>query len=258
MIHGKRVLAIVPARGGSKGLPRKNVRPLGGRPLVAWPIAAATAASSVDRVIVSTDDAEIARAARLAGGEVPFTRPAELATDTASSVSVVRHALDTLAAAGEAYEYVVLLEPTSPLTEAIDIDDAVAHLHGARHSADAIVGVCAVHAAHPDYDVRLGADGIIRPYLAPDFASLKRRQDVEALYFLDGSLYCSAVDEFYRRGTFYHERTLGYVMPRWKSFEVDDLVDFICIEAILARRDELRRPERTLPSAQRTDSLEKR
>ena len=240
MIGGKRVLALIPARGGSKGLPRKNVRLLAGRPLVSWPIAAAAGASVVDRVIVSTDDAEIAAAARDAGADVPFPRPDELASDTASSMAVVRHALGMLAAAGDRYEYIILLEPTSPLTESADIDASLTTLHGARDRADAIVGIARVEATHPEYDVRVGPDGLIMPYAAASFNILKRRQDIEELYFLEGSLYASAVDAFLEKGTFYHERTLGFVVPRWKAFEVDHLVDMICIEALLLRREELR------------------
>lgn len=245
MIDGKRVIAVIAARGGSKGLPRKNVRMVGGRPLVAWPVLAARGSRIVDRVIVSTDDPEIADAARQAGGELPFIRPAELSSDTASSMSVVRHALDVLAAGGDDYDYVVLLEPTSPLTEPIDIERALTMLHSSRASGDAVVGVARVHAAHPEFDVRLVEGGLIRPYAAGNFSSLKRRQDIEELYFLEGSLYCSAVDAFFRHGTFYHDRTLGYVVPRWKSFEVDELLDLICIEAILSRREELRSGEST-------------
>lgn len=240
MIDGKRVLALVPARGGSRGLPRKNMRPLAGRPLVAWPVVAAIGASVVDRVIVSTDDAEIAAAAKAAGADVPFMRPAELATDTASSMMVVRHALDMLVSAGDRYDYVVMLEPTSPLTESDDVDQALTSLHGARDRGDAIVGISRVEATHPEYDVRLGQDGLIRPYAAPDFRSLKRRQDIEELYFLEGSLYATAVDAFLAKGSFYHDRTLGYVVPRWKAFEIDTLVDLICVEALLMRRDEMR------------------
>ena len=244
MIDGKTVLAIVPARGGSKGLPRKNVLPVGGKPLVAWPVGAARASRQVDRVVVSTDDAEIAAAAVAAGGEVPFMRPAELAGDTAATMDVVRHVLARLGEAGDTFDYVVLLEPTSPLTEGSDIDRALGILHASRDRADAIVGVSRVEAAHPEYDVRLGDDGIIRPYAVPDFRSLRRRQEIEELYFLEGSLYASCARALLREGSFYHARTLGYSVPRWKSLEVDELMDLICVEAILARRAELQSLEK--------------
>lgn len=239
-----KVLAIIPARGGSKGLPGKNLRHLDGRPLVAWPVSTALGATSVDRVIISTDDIAIAEAARTAGADVPFMRPANLANDTASTMEVILHALDTLASQGHQYEYIVLLEPTSPLTESSDVEDALSRLRTAGNVADAIVGICRVEATHPEYDVRCGPNGIISPYLAPDFKSLRRRQDVEALYFLEGSLYISRVEAFYRYKTFYHDRTLGYEMPRWKSMEVDDIFDFIMVQAVVRQLAEIRQIEK--------------
>jgi CMP-N,N'-diacetyllegionaminic acid synthase len=243
VIGGESVLAVIAARGGSKGLPRKNLRMLGGRPLVSWPVAAAKAARTVDRVLVSSDDPQIIRAAQAAGADAPFVRPEALATDTATSTDVVRHALGAVQAAGEGYGYVILLEPTSPLTEADDIDDALRRLHEARSYADAIVGVTRSESRHPEYAVRRSDLGIIQPYSAPNFHSLRRRQDIETLYSLDGSLYASETSAFLQRGSFYHERTLGLEMPRWKSLEVDSLLDFICIEAVLANRDALRAAE---------------
>ena len=235
------MLAIIPARSGSKGLPGKNLRQLDGRPLVAWPISAALGANSVSRVIVSTDDEAIANIARASGADVPFMRPANLASDTASSMDVVLHALDVLAAQGEEFQYVMLLEPTSPLTESSDIDAAFSRLVATSNLADAIVGISHVESTHPEYDVRLGENGLISPYAASDFSSLRRRQDIEPLYFLEGSLYISQVSAFKRYKTFYHNRTIGYEVPRWKSIEVDDLFDFIVIEAIVKWRDELLR-----------------
>lgn len=239
MIDQHRVLGLILARGGSKGLPRKNVRMLGGKPLVAWPITAATASRCIDRTIVSTDDEEIAAASRSAGADVPFMRPAELASDTASSMDAVRHVLTTLAEMKDVYDYVVLLEPTSPLTEPADVDEALERLHAARAHADSIVGIAQLEASHPEYSIRMRADGVIQPYAAPAFSALKRRQDIDELYYLEGSLYISDVQVFLQKGSFYHERTMGYRVPRWKAFEVDNLVDFICIEALLSRRPEL-------------------
>lgn len=243
MIEGQRVLALVPARRGSKGLPLKNIRPLQGKPLLAWPIEAARASRHVDRVVISTDDAEFAAIAQAAGADAPFLRPAELANDTAPSIDFILHALDTLEAAGDTYDYLVLLEPTSPLTEAEDIDAALEALVGKRAVADAIVGVTALVSTHPAFAVRLDAQGLMQPYAAPSFGQLPRRQDTEPLYSLDGSLYGSSVEAIRRERSFCHARTLSHVMPRWKSFEVDDLVDFICIEAILAQRDLIRSSE---------------
>jgi N-acylneuraminate cytidylyltransferase/CMP-N,N'-diacetyllegionaminic acid synthase len=239
MIGGERVLAIVPARAGSKGLPGKNVRLLAGKPLLAWPVEAARAAASVDRVVVSTDSAEFADVARRYGADVPALRPAELASDTAPSSGFIIHMLDLLESQGERYGYFVLLEPTSPLTTGADVDAALAALAARRDVADALVSVTELVSAHPAFAVRRGADGRIGPYAAVDFTRLPRRQDIDPLYALDGSLYVSAVDAFRRELSFCHGRTMSMVMPHHKAFEVDSLVDFVCIEAILARQEEI-------------------
>lgn len=243
MIDGLRVLALVPARAGSKGLPGKNIRPLLGKPLLAWPIEAARASRYVDRVVISTDSAEFAALAQAAGADVPFLRPAEHASDTAPSIAFIEHALDTLAAAGDRYDLLVLLEPTSPLTEAVDIDAALEALVAARPRAESIVGVTALVSTHPAFAVRLDAQGLMQPHAAASFGLLPRRQDTEPLYSLDGSLYISTVEAIRRERGFCHARTLPFITPRWKSFEVDDLVDFICIEAILANRALILRSE---------------
>jgi CMP-N,N'-diacetyllegionaminic acid synthase len=237
MIDGRKVLALVPARHGSKGLPLKNIRPLHGKPLLAWPVEAALASRYVDRVVVSTDSEDFAAVARAAGAEVPFTRPPELATDTTPSIEVILHAIDTLANSGDHYDYLILLEPTSPLTDAADIDRALENLISLGSQADAIVGVTAIVSAHPAFAVRVAADGLIRPYAVAHFGQMPRRQDTEPLFSLDGSLYASTVEALRRESGFYHERTLPYITPRHKSFEIDDLIDFICIEAILANRN---------------------
>ncbi|RJG23855.1 acylneuraminate cytidylyltransferase family protein [Massilia cavernae] len=236
MIEQKRVLALVPARSGSKGLANKNIRPLNGKPLLAWPIEAARASEYVDRVIISTDDVHYAELARAAGADVPFIRPAELASDTAPSIEFILHAIDTLAAGGEHYDYLLLLEPTSPLTEASDIDKALLSLVSQRDRADAIVGVSALVSTHPSFAVGVTQDGLIAPYAVASFGRMPRRQDTEPLFSLDGSLYASTVEALRRERGFCHGRTLPYVTPRHKSFEVDDLLDFICIEAILGHR----------------------
>jgi N-acylneuraminate cytidylyltransferase/CMP-N,N'-diacetyllegionaminic acid synthase len=240
MIGDARVLAIVPARRGSKGLPLKNVRPLGGKPLLAWPIGAARGSRHVDRVIISTDCPEFAAAAVEAGADAPFLRPEELASDSAPSAGFIRHAIETLEAMGDKYDYVLLLEPTSPLTESADIDAALATLASRRDEADSIVGVTELTAGHPEFAVRMTEQGLLRPLTAPSFGAVVRRQDAQLLYGLDGSLYASDIKAFQREGTFYHDRTLPFVTPRWKSLEVDDLIDLICIEAILSHRDLIR------------------
>lgn len=233
MISQKSVLAIIPARGGSKGLPGKNIKKLCGKPLVAWPIHAAKSSLYVDKIIVSTDDPQIADIARREGAEVPFLRPEKLAADDSTTISVIVHAINFLSELGETFEYCILLEPTSPLTESYDIDNAFELLESMRTKADSIVGVSEVIATHPVFDVTINQEGLITPYVGEDFSGAVRRQDIEKLYFFEGSLYISDVKTLLERQTFYHSRTLPYIVPKWKAFEVDDMVDLICIEAIM-------------------------
>ena len=233
MIADARVLGLVTARGASKGLPGKNIRPLCGKPLIAWTISAARAATCIDRIVVSTDDAAIAEIARRCGAEVPFQRPSELATDTASSVDVVIHAVDTLMKTEPSFDIVVLLEPTSPLREALDIDEAVDRL--IRTRAGSLVSVCRAVSAHPAFMFRQDENCRLQPFLERQPTGL-RRQDIDPVFFLDGTLYVSRVDVLRTKRSFYHEDTVAFEVPKWKSLEIDDVDDFIMVEALMAKR----------------------
>jgi N-acylneuraminate cytidylyltransferase/CMP-N,N'-diacetyllegionaminic acid synthase len=233
MIDGKRVLGLITARGGSKGLPGKNVRLLRGQPLIVWTIAAARSSTSIDTLMVSTDDAAIAAIATAHGVEVPFMRPQELASDSATSMSAVTHALDWLLAAGRSFDYLVLLEPTSPLREREDIDNALAQMIAA--GATSVVSVCRTEAAHPSYLYRRAADGTLSPMITGD-GSPPRRQEIDDWYFLEGSVYASRVDTLRACGRFQQDHTLGYVVPKWKAIEIDDEIDLVIAEAIMRYR----------------------
>jgi N-acylneuraminate cytidylyltransferase/CMP-N,N'-diacetyllegionaminic acid synthase len=189
---------------------------------------------------VSTDSDEFAQIAKAHGAEVPFLRPAELAADTSPSSAAVIHMLDQLGAQGDVYEYLVILEPTSPLTEGRDIDAAIETLHANRKDGDALVSVAELVTTHPSFAVKRDDRGLIKPYAAVDFARLPRRQEIDPLYVLDGSLYISAVDRYRLTMSFCHDRTLSLVMPAYKAHEVDSLIDFICIDAILSHYDQVR------------------
>ncbi|MGA8412615.1 MAG: acylneuraminate cytidylyltransferase family protein [Xanthobacteraceae bacterium] len=233
MIADARVLGLITARGGSKGLPGKNIRPLCGKPLIEWSISAAKGASCIDRIVVSTDDAAIAEVAQRAGAEVPFKRPSELATDSASSVDVVIHAIDMLAETELIFDIVVLLEPTSPLRESFDIDEGVERL--IRSGAGSVVSVCRAVSAHPAFMFSQDKKGRLRPYLNQQPTGL-RRQDLDPIFFLDGTLYVSRVDVLRHKRSFYHEDTVAFEVPKWKSLEIDDVDDFVMVEALMARR----------------------
>ncbi len=229
MIEGQKVLGLVVARGGSKGLPGKNVRDLCGKPLLVWTIDAARAAHCLDALVVSTDDKAIAALANQYGAEVPFIRPTELARDITPSIDVVEHAVDFLAAAGRTFEIVVLLEPTSPLREPSDIDGAVVRL--VESGAGSIVSVCRAEATHPAFMYRLDTEAHLKPFLARQPDGL-RRQELEPVYFLEGTIYASRVKVLKERRSFYHDDTIAYEVPKWKSIEIDDLEDFLMVEAI--------------------------
>lgn len=229
MIEGSKVLGLVVARGGSKGLPGKNVRDLCGKPLIGWTIDTARAARCLDAVVVSTEDTTIAEVASRHGAEVPFIRPSALASDTASSVDVVVHAIDVLASAGRTFDIVALLEPTSPLREPGDIDGAVARL--VESGAGSIVSVCRAEVTHPAFMYRLGAGAHLTPFLDRQPNGL-RRQELEPVYYLEGTIYASRVTVLKDRRSFYHNDTIAYEVPKWKSIEIDDFDDFLMAEAI--------------------------
>ena len=233
MIDEKRVLALVPARSGSKGLIDKNIKLLAGKPLLCWPIEAARESKYVDSVVVSTDSPKYAEIAIQGGAEVPFLRPSALSSDTSSSIDFILHALAYLSERqGIDFDYLVLLEPTSPLTDSRDIDEALEMFVSRRHVADSIVGIAETVSDHPVFSVTLMDEDIVKPYINEDQPKAVRRQDLGKVYRLDGSFYISSVEALKKERGFYHQRTLGKVMPYYKSFEVDDIVDYICIEAI--------------------------
>ena len=232
MINGKSVLAIIPARGGSKGLPRKNILQLVGKPLIAWTIDAAQKSKYIDKCILSTDNKEIASIAQSYNCEVPFMRPKELSCDETPSFSVVAHTVEFFKKNNLHYDYLILLEPTSPLRDANDIDCALENLVSNRAIADSIVGVSKIESTHPVFDVRINNAGLIEPYIGKKF-EVFRRQEIKPLYFKEGSLYISDTEILLNIKNFYHERTLPYIVPRWKSLEIDEMVDLLTAETII-------------------------
>jgi CMP-N,N'-diacetyllegionaminic acid synthase len=224
-----RTVAIVPARGGSKGLLRKNLRDLAGKPLIAWTIAAAQAARGVDRLVLSTDDAEIAAVARALGAEI-VERPAELAQDDTPTLPVLRHALDTL---GEAPDAVLTLQPTSPLRTAAHIEAAVAAFY-ADPRADSLVSTVEVpHVFHPRSVMKRDAEGYLAPYL--DEAQPYRRQDKEPVFARNGAaIYVTRtarLAEYVFGG-----RLIGFAMDAQSSLDIDTAEDLAHAEAILRAR----------------------
>lgn len=212
-------LGVIAARGGSKRLPGKNVRPLGGRPLVAWSVAAAASARSLDRTVLSTDDPAIIEAAVASGGDAPFVRPAALATDDASPIDALLHAWE---ATGGRHAWIVLLQATSPFRLAADIDGCVAAARDAGAPAAVTVTAPEKPAA---WLYRLGDDRRLSPLLATDPGPVGR---------LNGAVYVAHVDFLRRHRTFVTSETVGYVMPWERSVDIDTSTDFLIAEALLA------------------------
>lgn len=241
MIAGYTVLGLIPARGGSKGVPGKNVRAVAGKPLIAWTVEAARASRYIDRLILSSDDRGIIDLARTLGCEAPFVRPSELATDEADSLSVVRHAL---AALPERYAYLVLLQPTSPMRKAEDIDGAIeACVAG---NATACVSVCEAEKS-PFWMMQLRENNVIAPLFPPDRIP-DRRQDAPRIFALNGAVYVARTEHLINGGTFLALEgsregfeagagsTLGYPMPRDRSFDIDTELDLAIAEFILSKQ----------------------
>ena len=216
-------LAIIPARAGSKGIPGKNKRLMCGQPLIAWTIAAAQAAHSVDEIVVSTDDEEIADIAVGMGISVPFLRPAELAQDDTPGIEPVLHTLSLM----RDFDSVVLLQPTSPLRTSADID-AIVDLANVRQ-ANSVVSVC-VNMKPIQWNFIIQAGGNLTPLL--DHDPILRRQDAQMTYALNGALYYFEVPWFLKAKKFFDDETLGFIMPRERSIDIDTAFDWMIAELL--------------------------
>jgi CMP-N-acetylneuraminic acid synthetase len=227
------VLALIPARGGSKGLPGKNVRLLLGESLVSRAGAAARESGVVDRVIVSTDDDAVAAEARRAGIDVPFMRPSSLAGDDTPMLPVIQHAVDTLQAQGWRAEIVVLLQPTSPLRTPSHVRDAVTMLR--ETGADSVVSVVEVpRHMSPDYVMRI-ENGELRPFLEGG-ERVTRRQDARPAYVRDGTVYAFWRSTLERCGSLYGEHCLPLAVPAAMSITIDTAEDWAEAERMLRER----------------------
>lgn len=231
MINGKRVIAIIPARGGSKGLPGKNIKELCGKPLIAWSVEAGLASQYIDEVIVTTDSEEIAGIARDFGATIPFIRPAELASDTATSFDTVKHAIDFYQnELNKTFDYIVLLEPTSPLRESGDIDGMIEKIISVEDQFDAIVSLGEAH-LHPS--IMKKTDGSkIEPF-CKELIMATRRQDNAIAYFPYGVAYIVKTKTFFEEKSFYPYRTTHKIIKRYQCYEIDDIYDFLAIENIM-------------------------
>lgn len=223
-----RILAIIPARGGSKRLPRKNTLPLNGKPLIAWTIEAALTASMIDCVVVSTDNEEIASISKERGAEVPFLRPPELATDTAGTLEVILHAIHSL----PGYDYVVVLQPTSPLRIAEDIDKAIDLL--LKKNADAVISVCETDHP-PEWSNTLPDDFSLANFYRPGVRTI-RSQDQPKSYRLNGAVYIYNCKRLLKQENLeMDDNSFAYIMPKERSTDIDTEFDFEIAQLFLTR-----------------------
>ncbi len=227
-----KVVAIIPARGGSKGIPGKNILPIAGKPLIAWTIHAAQRAQSIDRIIVSTDDEEIANVAKAYGEDPPFQRPAHLATDCAAANDVILHAIEFLQKQGEHFDRVILLQPTSPLRTSKDIDDALS-LMDVKH-ADSVIGVSLV-SEPPQWMQRFNEDGIIKDYF-PELEKPLNRQDLNVPYIVNGAIYITSMKQFQTTKHISSGIIAGYIMSKDRAVDIDEEIDFKLAELLLKEK----------------------
>lgn len=228
MYSNKKVLAIIPARGGSKRLPNKNILQLRGRPLIAWTIMTAIKSFYLDKIIVSTDSDQIASIGQEFGASIPFIRPDELATDTSSSFDVIIHAIDFYKSQGEVFDYIVLLQPTSPLRTTKDLNDAFSMIN---EETKCVVSVCATE--HPPlWANTLPEDLNMKDFIKPELNN-KRSQDLPVYYRLNGAIYISDVEYLIKHRGFWGEKTKAFIMPQERSIDIDSINDFKFCEILL-------------------------
>jgi CMP-N,N'-diacetyllegionaminic acid synthase len=229
MYEKRKILALIPARGGSKGLPGKNILPLLGKPLIAWTIEEALKSEYIDRVIVSTDDVAIADIARRHGAGIPFMRPEGLASDSAAAMDVLFHALEWLDAHEDPHGLVALLQPTSPLRLSGDIDDAIRLLFD--KGGKAVVSVSKSD-HHPYWENSLPPDGNMKNFLRKDAVN-QGRQALPDFYRINGAIYIGDTRYLRRKNSFFGNRTFAYIMPRERSVDIDDRLDLMVAEMLL-------------------------
>jgi len=231
MYQDKKILAIIPARGGSKGLPGKNIKEICGHPLISWTIKQAQKSKFLDACIVSTDDTQIASVSKKYGGVVPFLRPAHLASDTASSFDAVKHTIDFLKDnQNREFDYIVLLEPTSPLREDGDIDKMIELIIAESNSFDSLISIGEVN-EHPSIVKKIHNKSLYS--FCQNIKQTNRRQDNETAYFPYGVAYIVKTNALLNEKTFYTKKSTFYKIKRYQCYEIDDIYDFLAIENIM-------------------------
>jgi len=228
-VEKNRVLAIIPARGGSKGLPGKNIRLLGDKPLIAWTIQAALGTDCITRTVVTTDCKEIAKVAKKFGADVPFLRPEALGTDSATTADVVYHVINSI---NENFDIIILLQPTSPYRNEYDIQNAF-DIYSSKY-VSSVVSVCETDKS-PYWCFWRNEDTSITPILSM-VEQFSRRQGLPKAYSLNGAIYIVDNKKFIGSQKFIYDDSLSYVMDKKSSIDIDDLMDFKLAELLLGEK----------------------
>ncbi|MGL6115434.1 MAG: cytidylyltransferase domain-containing protein [Cetobacterium sp.] len=228
MYKNKKILAIIPARGGSKGVPKKNIIEICGKPLIAYSIHCGLDSKYIDKVFVSTDDREIARVAKSFGGEVPFLRPEELAQDGSKTIDSLVYTVNKLKELGETYDYLVLLQPTVPLRKTFHVDEAIEKL--LESDFYDLVSVSEVH-DHPILMRKIKDSGELENLLP--LPSSVRRQDFPSVYRVDGAIYIMKLDENFNLNTSPNDGKLSYIMEKKYTTDIDTYLDIKIVEYYL-------------------------
>jgi CMP-N,N'-diacetyllegionaminic acid synthase len=228
MINDKTVLGLIPARGGSKGVPRKNIRVTAGKPLIAWTAEEARKSKYLDRLVLSSEDPEIIEVAKGLGIDVPVRRPLELASDDTPGIDPVLHALGEL----PGYHYVVLLQPTSPLRSVDDIDGCLERCEELQASACVSIVRCK---QHPYLMYSVDLNSVLQP-LVPATDNYSRRQDYPDFYLLNGAVYVAQTEWLKQSQSFFSNHTVGFEMPQERSLDIDTVDDFLHFENHKATR----------------------
>ena len=225
MINEKKILGVIPARGGSKGVPRKNCKYIGGKPLIAWTIEEAKKSRYLDRLILSSEDNEIIELAKSLGCEVPFIRPAELSRDDTPGVDPILHAINELTG----YDIIVMLQPTSPLRIVKDIDGCIEKCFKANSNSCVTV---TLSDKNPHWMYILSDDGSMRPFVSSD-EQIVRRQDLPTVHVLNGAVYVAEVAWLKSSKSFLTDETVAYEMPPERSLDIDTELDLKIVSALL-------------------------
>ncbi len=225
-----KILGLINARGGSKGIPRKNIKPLNGKPLISWTIDAALESEYISRLVVSTDDEEIANVARTSGADVPFIRPDYLASDKSIQIDSVKHAINFLEESGEFFEYVVILQPTVPLRSTEDIDGSINLL--LSNEVDSVITICDIGGRHPLTCYENIHDDNLKPLYDSDAKGVLRQEFKEILW-RNGAVYAMSRDTIMIKNSLYGDSIMGYRMPEERSFNVDSIFDWNILDSYI-------------------------